>query len=196
MGATLARAMRQAISITLAGGTQVVAPVVQVNTTQVVAASVAAGGTGGTNGTSQIVQGTTGTGTFFQASVNIIGGAIASVNSITLSGSYSVNPSNIAAEPVTGAGLTGATLSLQMGPLAFTITSSGDLTRDPVGGVFTQATTTGIGTGANFNTPLFAPLAVSISTVGAYTTFPRTRFLRHRPAEPARARPSRSRMGW
>ena len=59
--------------------------------------------------------------------------------------------------PVTA--LTGATLSLQMGPLAFTITQPGDLTKDPVGGVFTQASTTGSGTGANFNSALFAPLA-------------------------------------
>jgi hypothetical protein len=49
---------------------------------QVQAATVNAGGTGGTTGT-QTVTGTTGTGTKFQASVTISGGAITAVNSVT-----------------------------------------------------------------------------------------------------------------
>lgn len=76
-------------------------------------AAVAAGGSGGTNGT-QTVTGTTGTGTKFQASVTVSGNAITAVNSITTIGAYSALPSNLSAEPVTGASLTGATLSLAM----------------------------------------------------------------------------------
>jgi hypothetical protein len=76
-------------------------------------AAVNAGGSGGTNGT-QTVTGTTGTGTKFQASVTVSGGAITAVLSITVAGSYSALPTNLNAEPVTGASLSGATLSLAM----------------------------------------------------------------------------------
>lgn len=91
----------------------------------VVSATVASGGTGGTNGT-QTVTGTLGTvysatvggytATFskFSASVLIAGGTITKVLSITVPGGYAVNPPNLAAEPVSGAGLSGATLSLVM----------------------------------------------------------------------------------
>ena len=76
-------------------------------------AAIVSGGTGGTNGT-QTVTGTTGTGTKFQASVTVSGNAITSVNSITVAGSYSVLPTNLNNEPVTGGGLSGAALSLAM----------------------------------------------------------------------------------
>ena len=76
-------------------------------------AAVVAGGSGGTNGT-QTVTGTTGTGTKFQASVTVSGGAITAVLSITVPGQYTALPSNLNSEPVTGASLTGATLSLAM----------------------------------------------------------------------------------
>lgn len=78
----------------------------------VVGATARATGTGGTTGT-QTVTGTTGTGTKFTASVAIAGGAITAINSISLAGAYTVLPTNLDAEPVTGGGLTGATLSLQ-----------------------------------------------------------------------------------
>lgn len=83
----------------------------------VTGASVAAGGTGGANGTATVT-GTTGTGTLFQASVTIAGGAITAVNSITVGGLYTAAPTNVAAEPVTGGGLTGATLILTMAGVA------------------------------------------------------------------------------
>jgi len=76
-------------------------------------AAVNAGGSGGTSGT-QTVTGTTGTGTKFQASVTVSGGAITAVNSISVAGSYTALPSNLNAEPVTGASLSGAALSLAM----------------------------------------------------------------------------------
>lgn len=79
---------------------------------QVVSATVNAAGTGGTAGT-QIVTGTTGTGIKFQASVTVSAGGITAVSSITVGGSYTVNPS--ANDPVTGGGLTGAQLAVVMG---------------------------------------------------------------------------------
>lgn len=103
--------------ITVSGGTLLAAlpcsATAGVVTYLVQAASVNAGGTGGTTGT-QTVTGTTGTGTRFTASVTIAGGAITAVNSITLAGSYTVLPTNLTAEPVSGGGLTGAILSLAM----------------------------------------------------------------------------------
>jgi hypothetical protein len=79
----------------------------------VISATIASAGTGGTTGTSTVT-GTTGTGTLFQASVTISGGAITGINGITVGGVYTATPTNPAAEPVTGGGLVGATLNLTM----------------------------------------------------------------------------------
>lgn len=110
-------------------------------------AAVVSGGTGGTSGT-QTVSGTTGTGTKFSASVTVSGGAITAVLSITVAGSYSVLPTNLSAEPVTGASLTGATLSLAI---------SSELTASTI--TTTNATATG--------TAGFARLATSNTAGGA-----------------------------
>ena len=80
--------------------------------TQVISATVVSGGSGGTNG-AVTVTGTTGTGTKFQATGTISGGALTGALTITVQGSYSVLPTNRAVEPVTGGGLTGATVSLE-----------------------------------------------------------------------------------
>jgi hypothetical protein len=79
----------------------------------VISAAVAAGGSGGTNGQVTIT-GTTGTGTKFTARGNISGGALTGALTILNGGSYSVDPTSLSAEPVTGGGLTGATVSLVM----------------------------------------------------------------------------------
>lgn len=157
-------------TITLDGGTPTTAGVLTVTNTQVVAATVNAGGAGGTNGT-QTVTGTTGTGTPFQASVTITAGAITAVLGITVPGNYTVNPTT-AGEPVTGAGLAGATLNLEVGVLDFTITTAGDYEANPATGVFTQDTTSGAGTQASFSNAIMAPLAVTIRNAGAYSTPP------------------------
>lgn len=113
--------------------------------TKVVGAAVASPGTGGAAGV-QTVTGTTGTGTLFQASVNVSGGGITSVNSITVPGQYLVNPTNIANEPVTGAGLGGAALSVSMGVLFLQVQQTGSYSI--VGSIgFTQGSTSGVGTG-------------------------------------------------
>jgi hypothetical protein len=158
---------------TLLGGTLTTAAQVTVLTTKVVSATVNAGGSGGANGAGVIVQGTTGTGTKFQASVTITAGAIASVQSITLAGSYSANPTVIGQEPVTlvsgGAGLTGAKLAVVMGVDTFSITTRGNYS---VGATtFTQngATVPSGGTGLTLNAGLFGVRTFTVSAAGDYT---------------------------
>lgn len=149
-------------TITLAGATGS-EPVVTVTHTQVVSATVAAGGSGGTDGT-QTVTGTTGTGTKFQASVTVAAGAVTAVLSITVAGDYTANPSSLTAEPVTGASLTGAQLNVKMGVLTATVTTPGSLTAlaaNPVA----QGSTNGTGTGATFNMT-YGVLAVTVTNGG------------------------------
>lgn len=136
--------------ITIAGGTATTAGTLTVATTQVVSATVAAGGSGGTNGT-QTVTGTTGlpSGSRFQAIVTVSGGAITAVQSISNGGSYTTNPTTLSSEPVTGAGLTGASLSVVMGVATLSATTAGAYTVLPSGEV-AQASTSGSGTGATF----------------------------------------------
>lgn len=146
-------------TITIAGGTKSIATILNVATTKVVSATVAAGGTGGTDGT-RTVTGTTGTGTKFQASVTVSGGAITAVLSISVAGSYTVNPTAITAEPVTGASLTGATLSVVMGVETATINTAGSYSATPSNPV-SQDTTSGSGTGATF-TNLYEFAAITV----------------------------------
>lgn len=157
-------------TINLSGGTQTVTPVVTVATTQVVSATVAAGGSGGTDGT-QTVTGTTGTGTPFQASVTVAGGAITAVLSITVAGSYTVNPTTPATEPVTGASLSGAQLDIVLGVRTATATTPGTLTANPASDMMTQASTSGSGSGVEFQA-IFGPNAVSITEPGVYSVTP------------------------
>jgi hypothetical protein len=156
--------------ITLAGGTFSTAAVVTIAATTVVSVALASAGTGGTPGNATVT-GTTGTGTFFQANVTIDNtGVIASVNSILSGGTYTVNPTNLANEPVTGGGLTGATLTIEMGVDDHSTFLGGDYTANAT--VLTQNTTTGSGIGATFQSPLYGPLIVSFADAGVYTTFP------------------------
>lgn len=136
-------------TITLASSVASTAPVVTIVTTQVVSATVNAGGSGGTNGT-QTVTGTTGTGTKFTASVTVAGGVITAVLSITLRGTYTVNPTTLSAEPVTGGSVTGATLNVVMGVASVSISTPGNAFFTSLTGV-TQSATSGSGVGATFN---------------------------------------------
>lgn len=136
-------------TITVAGGDFSTPAVLTVTDTKVVSAAVVAGGTGGTPGAVTII-GTTGTGTKFHATGTIsAGGVLTGALVITVPGDYTVNPTSLAAEPVTGGGLTGATVSLVMGVLTVSVTSPGEyasLPANPAG----QASTSGTGTGATF----------------------------------------------
>jgi hypothetical protein len=150
-------------TVQLAGGTFSTRAVGTVATTKVASATVAAGGSGGTDGT-QTVVGTTGIGTKFQASVTVASGAITAVLSITVGGSYATNPTSLTNEPVTGASLTGAQLSVKMGINTIGVTTAGSysvLPADPV----SQFATSGSGTGATF-TVLWGLVGVTVANGG------------------------------
>lgn len=129
--------------ITLAGGVSTQAGAFTVTSIGVYDATVNAGGTGGTDGT-QTVTGTTGTGTDFTASVTIVGGAITAVLSILTAGSYTVDP--LFNCPVTGAGLSDASLNIRTMPLTFSVQTTGSYTTLPTNPV-AQASSTGTGNG-------------------------------------------------
>jgi hypothetical protein len=88
--------------------------------TQVIAAVVAAGGSGGTPGACTVT-GTTGTGTKFQATGTVTAGALGGALVVSVAGDYTVNPTSLTAEPVTGCGLTGATVGPGMGALTLAV---------------------------------------------------------------------------
>lgn len=159
-------------TINLSGGTMSTTAVLTVSTTKVVSATVAAGGAGGTDGT-RTATGTTGTGTKFQAEVTVAGGAVTAVNSITVAGSYTVNPTTPANEPVTGTGIgAGAQLNVVLGVDTFAITNRGVFTANPSGGTMTQASSSGTGTGATFQQAILGPNAMSVTTPGVYSVTP------------------------
>ncbi len=160
--------------LTMVGGTFSTAATLTVSHTKAVSATVAAGGTGNlADGSGVIVEGTTGTGTKFRASVTIATNAIASVQSISLAGDYTVNPTLITAEPVTyisggtGTTLTGAQLSVVMGVLTAGVTTGGTYTISA-----TSLTSTGTGTGATFNTALYGAKTLTVNTAGDYSVIP------------------------
>jgi hypothetical protein len=165
------------ITTSATGGTASAHATLTVSTTKAVSATVAAGGAGDLgDGAGVIVEGTTGTGTKFRASVTITANAIASVQSISTAGAYTVNPTAIANEPViyisgasSGTTLTGAQLSVVLGVDTFAVTIRGSYT--VIGTALTQngATTPAGGTGATFSTPLFAPLTWTYSEAGNYS---------------------------
>ncbi len=151
-------------TVTMPTGAAVTTPAaLNVATTGVVAATVAAGGSGGTTGT-QTVTGTTGSGTKFQASVTVSGGAITAVNSISLAGAYTVNPATLTAEPVTGGGLTGATLNIKMGIATLGVTTAGVYSA-PVTNPIAPASTSASGslTGVTVNLTAFSPLSTQVA---------------------------------
>lgn len=162
-------------AVTTAGGTSSTAAVLTATHIKVVSATVNAGGTGDLgDGSEVIVQGTTGTGTKFQAAVTITSNAITSVERISLAGDYTVDMTAIAAEPVTyvsgassGTTLTGATLAVVMGLLTVSVTTPGSYTVESVD--FTQASTTGSGTGATFTTAKYGVLTNTVTVAGDYS---------------------------
>jgi hypothetical protein len=162
-------------SVTTAGGTSSTPAVVDATHIKVVSATVNAGGTGDLgDGSEVIVEGTTGTGTKFQAAVTIASNAIASVQRISLAGDYTADMTSIAAEPVTyvsgassGSTLTGATLAVVMGLLTMSVSTAGDYTVESDD--LTQASTSGSGTGATFTTALYGVLTNSVTVAGDYS---------------------------
>ncbi len=112
---------------------------------------VVSGGTGGTPGRTTFT-GTTGTGTKFTC-IGTINGAGNLTGALTLvnAGNYTVNPTSISSEPITGGGLTGATVSIAMGVQTVTFTG-GIYTVDPPSLTGSSTTNiTGSGTGLKIN---------------------------------------------
>lgn len=140
--------------------------VLNVQSTQLAAVpTIVNGGSGGTNGAVTLT-GTTGSGAKFTLSGTIAGGALTAIGSLSAAGNYSVNPTNLAAEPVTGGGLVGATVNLKMAILALGVTTPGVYTA-PVVNPQTPASTAGSGVGATVNLATFTPLSTQVVTVNA-----------------------------
>jgi len=136
-----------------------------VTSTKVVSATVATPGSGGTNGV-QTVTGTTGTGTKFTASVNVVGGAIDSVISILTGGIYTVNPASLTNAPVSGPGpLTGAELNIVMG--ANVVTPDGIASFTVEKETFTS---TGGGNDVTLNGARYEIATVEVIGAGSYST--------------------------
>jgi hypothetical protein len=117
------------------------------------------GGSACLNGASQAVSGTTGAGARFSALVTVAGNAITAVNAISVAGAYTVNPTSLTAEPVTGDSCVGATLNVKMGVLSLGGAAPGDATTWPSPN---NPTTSGGGTGATIK-------LVSYQVGGNYT---------------------------
>jgi hypothetical protein len=161
--------------ITLSGGATTVQAQVQILTTIVNSVSIFAPGVGGTPGPATVT-GTTGTGTKFTADVVIGGGgAIASITSFT-PGSYTTNPNYNSTyfydEPVTGGGLSSARLGITLGVGTVQLTNPGVFTANAPSGNFTQASTTGYGSGATFTGGIFGPSGLTVTTPGVYSVIP------------------------
>ncbi len=92
-------------------------PIGSVNLTKplanyVTGATIVNGGSGGAPGAATLT-GTTGTGTKFQIAATIgAGGDVTALGGVTTVGAYTVLPTDLGNEPVTGGGLTGCVLSL------------------------------------------------------------------------------------
>jgi hypothetical protein len=165
-------------TISLSGGIATTQAQAQVLTTKVTGAAVVVNGSGGTPGT-RTMQGTTGTGTKFQATVTVSGaGHITAVLAITVGGSYTVNPTLPNAEPVTditgsGSNVTGAKLLVEMGVGTVSIINGGVFTSNPVGGALTQSFCSAPGAvGATFNTAILGPSSLSVANPGVYSVVP------------------------
>lgn len=156
-------------TITPTGGTFTGAPLITVTHTKAVSATVVAGGTGGTPGAVTIT-GTTGTGTKFQCTGTINGsGILTGALVVSVAGDYTVNPTLITAEPVTGGSLTGCTVSVVLG--AKTVTAAGGAyTANST--TLTQGATSGVGTGVTFNSVLYGVGTIANQNAGLYTVLP------------------------
>lgn len=133
--------------LTLRAGSDGIQPTFLVTHTKVVFASVVNGGTGGTPGAATFV-GTTGTGTPFQGTGTIGGdGVLAGAVTISVNGDYTTNPTSLAAEPVTGGGLVGATLLIKVGVKTVAVDFAGRLAAVPSNPIATS----GAGAGCTLN---------------------------------------------
>lgn len=164
-------------TINPAGGTQTTPSVVTVTQTQVGSAAVNAPGTPSVQG-NYVMQGTTGTGSRFTVvmTYNVFFSPQIFVSAIGSAGAYTVNPTSLAAEPMTlvsGPGSwTGLTLTITMGVKLASVTNPGVFTVNPPGHAMTQGSTSGSGSGVTFIGCRTGPLGLSVVNAGIYSSFP------------------------
>lgn len=157
-------------TITLTLGTPVSSAtraIITVATTKVVSATIAAGGTG--YGIAQTFAATLVGGTGTPAQLNVTssaGGVITTINSVSVAGSYTVNPT-LAGVATTGGAGTGFTANVVIGVATITLSTAGQYTA--VATSATQAATSGSGTGFTANTITFSVDSVAITAAGSYT---------------------------
>lgn len=150
--------------LTVEGGTGTAATLTVTHLEVVGTPVIVAGGTGGTPGAVTIT-GTTGTGTKFEATGTINGsGVLEGALTLTVGGDYTVAPTDIAEEPVTGGGLSDATVEIVMGVKTVALTTAGSYSALP--GATGITTTGGAGTGFEFGTD-YEVDAITITNPGA-----------------------------
>lgn len=158
-------------TITAAGGTSATAAVFEIATTELVSAAINAAGTGYTPGdvstmtggsASTLAQVTIDTTELADLTLNAAGSGYSGTDTITLTpvGGTTSTAVVITVDTVGGSGEI----------LTFTITNPGVFTANASS--FTQASTTGSGTGATFHIPVYAADAISITTAGVFTSEP------------------------
>ncbi len=154
--------------------TVVTAPVLSVGTTQVVGAPiVTSSGSGGGTGAVTLT-GTTGAGLKFTATGTMTSGVLSAVILLT-GGSYTANPANLPAEPVTvtGAGAgsaTGVQLSIRMGPATFGLVTGGEYSVQPANPI-APAATSGSGTGATVSLSAFTAVSTTVASSNPSRTY-------------------------
>lgn len=139
--------------VTLTGGTFATQAVGEVISTQLRPDSVAisAGGSGGSDGLASWVT-AAGTGTSARGLCQVTGGAVVAILSVTRLGGWSVNPSNLAAIPITvSRGVTGATISASTDIRRINPLTRGDYSVIPADPVATGPGSLSGATGATLN---------------------------------------------
>jgi len=126
-------------NLTVVGGTTFTgnpAITFRITGTRAVTIAIVAAGSGGTNGL-QTLTGTTGAGRRIQIQCEILGGTIIALDNVVDFGSYTTNPANLAREPLTGANIVGAAISMTMGVIDMVGTNSSRYTITPANPVAT-----------------------------------------------------------
>ncbi len=136
---------------------------------QVTSAVVNAGGGSGSPDGPVTITGTS-AGTPFQATGTISSGVLTGPLVVTVPGDYTVRPSSLTSEPVTGGSLVGATVTIKTGPLTVVVTTPGamsTLADNPV--ATTVSPSTGTGATLNITWDMIAPYGtVTIGTTTAH----------------------------
>lgn len=145
------------ITLTANQGTTTTAAEVQLATVQLATITANSAGSGCTNGNYTGLAGSGGRGTQFTFNATVTSGALSAIVIVTR-GSYTITPTSLTNVLVTGvtgcSGSNSPTVTVTMGVGTFFEVSAG-LFSGTLPTSFTQASTSGSGTGATFNTPVW-----------------------------------------